>query len=128
MVTTRQTTHRMLYGPRKPWSHLPPEIRLRILKLVAQDHEPKGNVGAASVAPYAAVCPEWQFFFEQITFNYLILGNSTLEAFKKVVGGSKKIRLGYIRHLWLRIKLPKYSCPSCEKAESGLTISQYVKV
>ena len=135
----------------KSWDELPPEIRNMILEVVADiqnnvrrnerhnEANLEGSIeriierrdGQMSERPtrdrrfaqYASVCREWQYFFEPITFQRIVLGSDEVEDFGKTIA-ARAYRLGYIRHLWLRIKFTKYTCKSCLKAENGLAISR----
>ena len=98
------------------WDCLPTDIRIEILEDIAQ---------APRLAPYAGVCLEWQEFFEKITFRRLTLEDEALEAFASVVRGEKVLRLNYIRHIWLRIKLAEYTCEDCHEPEDMTTADRY---
>ncbi|KAH7140605.1 hypothetical protein EDB81DRAFT_691883 [Dactylonectria macrodidyma] len=105
------------------WFALPLEIRLIILGLVAAvEVEEVPGRQKSSIPIFASVCLEWQLFFERHTFRRLVLDSSTLTKFAKFVKGNKATRLNYIRFVWLRIKLPEYTCLSCSKAEDGDTV------
>ncbi|KAF5658915.1 f-box domain-containing protein [Fusarium circinatum] len=86
------------------WASLQPEIR-RIVFQAALSQSP---VLRASVL--AAVCRDWQDFFERSTFNDLALASGDLYAFSSVIKRNAA-RLGYIRTLRLRINLMQYSIP-----------------
>ena len=127
-LTTRSKRCRVT-PPEKSWVDLPVEIRSAILKAVVDDHSPELACGrkALSLAPYTATCLEWQSFFEQVTFRGLTLDNTAVEAFDRIVRGEKnKTRLNYIRHLWLRIRIPTYTCSFCRRPEDSLIVYRYV--
>ncbi|KAM5347728.1 hypothetical protein ACJ41O_007552 [Fusarium nematophilum] len=110
------------------WRDLPPELSLMILENVAAGY-PSGYVAKASseytrLAQYSPVSREWQTFFERIIFKHIILDQSHLSVLKSIIEGDGKKRLGYIRHLWLRVKLDKYDCKVCRKAENEATIAR----
>lgn len=105
--------HKMKLRSTKPepvyWLSLPAEIRLMILDFFTRQKSP----GWAS---YAAVCKEWQFFIEKRNFHRLKLQGSCLDEFNRIV-----IRQRYlVHHIRLDIRLPKYSCRSCENTETLL--------
>ncbi|KAF4971873.1 hypothetical protein FZEAL_9730 [Fusarium zealandicum] len=106
------------------WSSLPPEIQLLILELVVSSSQKKRYKKGPGIAIFAGVSRGWQCFIERNTFRRLVITNKTLDAFAKAVKGKNAIRLGYIRHLWLRIKLSEYTCHSCRKPENGDDIAR----
>ncbi|KAF5689861.1 hypothetical protein FDENT_4175 [Fusarium denticulatum] len=101
------------------WSSLPVELRLQIFGYVAGKQKHR----ATDLAPYACVSPEWQNYFERITFRRLLIDNSQLDRFSKATEGEKAMRLSYIRYLCLRIKLQDYDYPECDRPESHATIN-----
>jgi hypothetical protein len=106
------------------WMDLPFEIRRDILEMVLQDSDRSGTTAKKKKkkkAPYfyAVVCREWQEVFEKESFKRLVLTRSDLQAFKKIA----RSRRGFVKHIWLRIQLAKYHCPSCGLLESGLCIA-----
>ncbi|KAL3958494.1 hypothetical protein ACCO45_006656 [Purpureocillium lilacinum] len=102
------------------WSQLPRELQLQIFEELIYDRErrPEHHV----LAKCASVCRSWQDEFEPEVFKKLCLSQSCLPKFRSIVGGTKKYRLEYIRHLWLRVRLNKYNCKVCQKAEDAKTI------
>ncbi|KAL7807543.1 hypothetical protein V8C44DRAFT_187120 [Trichoderma aethiopicum] len=104
------------------WAILPVEIRHRILNFVGLPISQSQNNGLVSqkLAPFATVCREWQVFFETRIFRRLVLDVNSLADFDAIIRRSD-IRLGYIRKLWLRIKLTKYDCPDCDYEEDART-------
>ena len=110
------------------WTSLPVEIRQMILRLVCPPipgRPHKGSPGSSKVARFAAVCQEWQVFFEACTFRRLVVDPDSVDEFDAVMKRDDT-RLGYIRKLWLRVQLPKYDCPDCDKAEDHETGRRYV--
>jgi hypothetical protein len=103
------------------WNSLPPEIRLLILRCIALNFESKETVRASSLA---TVSREWRSFFEGETFRRIALASPDLPAFSKVVGGKNAIRLGYIRNLYLRIRLAEYTKRIYDKPESATNIKE----
>ncbi|KAL7953493.1 hypothetical protein V8C34DRAFT_318125 [Trichoderma compactum] len=85
------------------WKDLPPELKHQVFEVILSTW-PK-----ASTAMYAAVCREWQHFFEKRTFRKLVLNYSCLDDFRQIARG----REGIIKHIWLRIQPPKWECFLC---------------
>ncbi|KAL7905134.1 hypothetical protein GGI35DRAFT_461882 [Trichoderma velutinum] len=98
------------------WASLPAEIRQIILSLVGLPISGRRY----KVARFATVCREWQVFFEARLFRRLVLDSDSLSEFGAVIKRDD-IRLAYIRKLWLRVQLPKYECPDCDKPEHKAT-------
>ncbi|KAL9616419.1 MAG: hypothetical protein Q9160_008718 [Pyrenula sp. 1 TL-2023] len=97
------------------WSLLSPEIRVAVLEFVAQDPSSgNSNITEHPLARLATVCKEWRDFFERRNFHRLVLRQSCLTKFASVM----KYRRELVRHIWLRIELRKYNCPSCKRVES----------
>jgi hypothetical protein len=96
------------------WLIFPREIRLKIFELLAQDpgRSRNGNISTKTgLSRYAAVCKEWQAFFEKRIYRCLALTSSCLEDFNKVVRRQR----GLVEHIWLRIELKTYDCSTCMK-------------
>jgi hypothetical protein len=94
------------------WLIFPREIRLKIFELLAQDpgRSRNGNISTKTgLSRYAAVCKEWQAFFEKRIYRCLALTSSCLEDFNKVVRRQR----GLVEHIWLRIELKTYDCSTC---------------
>ncbi|KAL6830616.1 hypothetical protein J3E69DRAFT_196824 [Trichoderma sp. SZMC 28015] len=90
------------------WYSLPIEIQTMILKLL-QSHSDSGTTSS-----YAAVSKEWQLYFERYNFRRLILHQSCIPEFGRVV---RHHRRGMVKHVWLRVELAPYFCPACEWPE-----------
>lgn len=110
------------------WGSLPAEMRLAIYEeIVVQDaserETPRDQI-SFSLPLLASVFREWQYSFEHQTFRRFVLHPSDLSKFSGVVRGAKRIRLNYIRRLWLRLKLSEYTCRSCKTPEDGNTITR----
>lgn len=111
------------------WLNLPPEMRFEILDLVSQDDRDPRHTWCTKpdrLSPYATVCSEWQTFFEKVTFRHLLVDNTALEDFGRIMSGKNTDRTSNLRHMLFVIVLPGYSCPSCHKLESWFDIYQYV--
>ncbi|EGR48441.1 uncharacterized protein TRIREDRAFT_107866 [Trichoderma reesei QM6a] len=104
------------------WTRLPVELRQKILNFVGSPFSGRQYDGLASpkLAPFATVCREWQVFFETCTFRRLVLDPDSLARFDTIIR-RRDSRLGYIRKLWLRIKLSTYNCPDCNYPEDVVT-------
>lgn len=99
------------------WAGLPTEVRLRILEATAWKPRrcclTKRSIIDPSLARYASVCREWQEFFEKRTFSHLALHQRDIEHFGKIV----RHRAYLVEHIWLRVELRRYGCPTCMKSE-----------
>lgn len=102
------------------WPLLPLEIRLQVLEAVAQNPSrlestidgPTANALQAKThfAKYAAVCKEWQAIFEPRLYGHLRITQSCFSKFNKLVRRQR----GLLKHIWLRVELGTYTCPSCK--------------
>ncbi|EHK26485.1 uncharacterized protein TRIVIDRAFT_63786 [Trichoderma virens Gv29-8] len=108
-TVTHANLQRAYYQPKL----LPIEVQMMVLKLL-QSHN---NGGTTS--NYAAVSKEWQLYFETFNFRRLILGQSCIQEFSRIV---RQHRRGMVKHVWLRVKLARYLCPACEWPEKPLEI------
>ncbi|KAJ4864291.1 hypothetical protein T069G_00821 [Trichoderma breve] len=95
------------------WYSLPIEIQTMILKLL-QSHS-----DSSTTSSYAAVSKEWQLYFERFNFRRLILHQSCVPEFGRVV---RRHRRGMVKHVWLRVELAPYVCPACEWPERPFEI------
>ncbi|CAH0044671.1 unnamed protein product [Clonostachys solani] len=104
------------------WASLPAEIREAILSQVGLPILWKRNSDQRppKVARFASVCRQWQVFFEACTFRRLVLNTGSLRYFNKIIKRDST-RLRYMRNIWLRIRLPEYTCPNCEVPEDKFT-------
>ncbi|UPK96087.1 hypothetical protein LCI18_007022 [Fusarium solani-melongenae] len=57
------------------------------------------------LASFACVNRHWREFFEAKTFRHLLISQYDIEDFDTVVRGARR---SYVKHLWLRILLPKH--------------------
>lgn len=99
------------------WTSLPPEIRLEIWERLAGDYDynPVNSRFAAEkdeFATYAAVCREWQAFFESRLYRSLVLTQSCLETFKDYVDCR---RMKCLENISLCIELGRLRCPECNE-------------
>lgn len=104
-----------------PWQRLPTEIRLEIWEAVTRAYleerrDLRIRLGAIesinkiprTLSTCAAVCRGWQTFFESNTFQRLVINDCDLDDFANVVRGKRKMRLAYVQHLRLHIRLDDY--------------------
>lgn len=98
---------------------MPQEIRNNILSSVVHVEKQHGG----RLCRLASVCKEWQLFFEAQTFRTLSLRQHDLNIFCRLIRW-KQWRLGYIRHLWLRVELPNYFCDKCGEPETEAEITR----
>lgn len=82
------------------WHRLPREIQLDILSLLSRVNQ---------LAKCAAVCRDWQEYFENILFRKITVHQRDLAR----LGEIRPCRTERIRHLWLRIELLPYDCLRC---------------
>lgn len=138
------------------WHGLPLTVQQQVLRELSNDYNRDLAEDKKHRAAYAAVCLEWQEFFEASGANFgkLVLHPSALDAFQKIIQRRQKNRTGntggdrvrprqrpkvaaeetltakrhmlYIRHIWLRIELQEYSCKNCKKPEKGKEMARYV--
>ncbi|KAI5468192.1 hypothetical protein BGZ63DRAFT_431803 [Mariannaea sp. PMI_226] len=117
---------------RLSWGSLPQEIRLLILEcVIIPEHKPAEATPLQQfrrASSLATVSREWQWFFEKHNFRRLVLHESDLPAFAKVVRRKNTTRLNYITHLWLHVELATYDCRSCSKPEDVITIAHNNRV
>lgn len=101
------------------WDSLPVEVRQQTLSRVILPSSGK-RCNGLKVARYATVCREWQEIVETCTFRRLVLDPSSLSELAAIVRRNDS-RLGYIRKIWLQVKLARYRCPACDKPEDKAT-------
>ena len=75
-----------------------------------------------SQSAYAAVCREWQYFFERINFQRLSIHQSDLLELGRIVQGQRRM---FVKWIWLRLELPEYDCECCNKQESSKEIRSH---
>ncbi|KAL6897584.1 hypothetical protein GGI43DRAFT_423960 [Trichoderma evansii] len=86
------------------WNSLPPEIRNQALDQIFQVGKSCNNLAAL-----ATVSREWQAYMEPRNFRRLVLNQSSIIHFGQIMRNRKWM----VKHIWLRIVLPEYSCSSC---------------
>ncbi|PKS09960.1 hypothetical protein jhhlp_004583 [Lomentospora prolificans] len=99
-------------------STLPPELRRSVLLFLIEVcvNAPKStHYTSPGLAPYAAVCREWQEVIERNTFSSLYLCLDKLDEFEKYVHGARRRR---VRQIVVHIKAPEYSCDPCVQKET----------
>lgn len=101
-----------LRGTLLQWPLFPADIRWLVFEELARDSsrcEDSTTPGKRGLARYAGVCKEWQAFFEKILYRRLVLKQSCLDAFDKIV----RPRRDLVKHIWLRIELGEHRCLYC---------------
>ncbi|CAJ2505821.1 Uu.00g132150.m01.CDS01 [Anthostomella pinea] len=107
--------------PRFRWDRLPRDIQLIILDLLVAERwlvfrkSPSDQPPRQHLSTYAAVCREWQAFFEKPNFRRLTLHQSDLPELERSVQGHRQ---QHVRWVWLRFQIPPYSCVDCRKRET----------
>ncbi|KAF4982355.1 hypothetical protein FZEAL_2007 [Fusarium zealandicum] len=110
------------------WDTLPVEIQTPILGYLLpsihaggrdaqsfQNPKPSAiDVLYGSLAPCAAVCRDWQEFLERNLLGKLIIHQRDVNSLCRL----KPRQIDLVRHLWLRVELLPYDCPSCNTPES----------
>ncbi|KAB5526266.1 hypothetical protein GE09DRAFT_1292901 [Coniochaeta sp. 2T2.1] len=99
---------------RKAWTKLPAEIRLMIHKELRDQGELH--------ARYAPVSHEWRVFVERSTFRRLVLSSADLDVFHALIARRRHRNVHLqvpIGHIWLRLVLPEYNCPDCQRPENS---------
>ncbi|KAI1099891.1 hypothetical protein F4804DRAFT_65626 [Jackrogersella minutella] len=100
------------------WSDLPAELRLKIYELL--DHGRRLRPQHEDVrqnhhmSAYAAVSNEWQEFFEMRNFGQLVIRQSDLQDFERLLTKSRRC---WLNTLWLQVELPRYNCFACHLPE-----------
>jgi hypothetical protein len=109
------------------WASLPVELREAILSFVClpSSAEQCNGSGSSKLARFATVSLEWQTYFEARIFRRLVLDPGSVGDFDTIFR-RHDARLGYIRKLWLRIRLSAYECPYCDEPENAATQRWYV--
>ncbi|KAI7775692.1 hypothetical protein LA080_006475 [Diaporthe eres] len=120
-----------------PWCKIPSLVQDIILGELAGDCDGGSTQGGEARAAYAAVCSDWQAFFEKISFRKLVLHDGDLDYFEEIVKrrvksektvrrqirgrqqatavlASTKSRMPRIQHIWLRAELLNYDCWYCK--------------
>ena len=96
------------------WNALPPEIRLKIMRALAESYERyDGSPGIVGRAGYACVSREWQAFIEPYTFRHIVVPSSRLPELEFVLAGDNWIRLAYISKLYFTIDSSVHECSRC---------------
>lgn len=85
----------------KGWECLPFELHRKILQILTYE-----ELESKLVAEYAVVCKSWQIQVEEINFSNLTVKHDDLHEFEETVKGSRR---AYLKHLWLKVELDKYS-------------------
>ncbi|KAI9924243.1 hypothetical protein MW887_007193 [Aspergillus wentii] len=86
------------------WPSLPPEIQVMVWEILAED--------PSILSRYARVSKDWCSFFERKNFYGLTLHQDCLKDFRNIVRQRR-----FIRHIWLRVRVRLYGCPTCKDYE-----------
>ncbi|ORY68316.1 uncharacterized protein BCR38DRAFT_455344 [Pseudomassariella vexata] len=97
------------------WSRLPHELRYMVFEYLSSDESINAGETSQRLSDYAAICKEWQKFFEKETFRHLRLHQDDLENFERIVHSDRR---DLVNHLWLRLELRNYDCNQCNERES----------
>ncbi|KAL7947352.1 hypothetical protein V8C42DRAFT_363818 [Trichoderma barbatum] len=92
-------------NPKPSWMHLPPELRIMILKEIAHEKSP----GWASCA---SVCREWQYILEEENYNKLKLQVPCLDDLNEMIPPHKR---HLVNHIWFQVQLPRYPAACCAR-------------
>ncbi|KAI1129425.1 hypothetical protein F5Y10DRAFT_290968 [Nemania abortiva] len=84
------------------WKSLPLEVKHMIFEILLLQPRKRHQISS-----YATVSKEWQIFFEKHIFHRLVLRQSQIKKFGQLFQTQGQ-RRELLRHLWLRIELPKY--------------------
>ncbi|KAI5919966.1 hypothetical protein F4810DRAFT_684960 [Camillea tinctor] len=98
------------------WHCLPLELRAMIFKEIACAREEHPGWCA-----YAAVSREWQHHIEAATFRMLRLDEQHMNTLRTTIQRRPE-RQKLVRHIWLDIELPTYTCRCCDRDESSWSI------
>ncbi|KAK8062675.1 hypothetical protein PG997_014772 [Apiospora hydei] len=100
----------------KLWEALSPEIKLQIFGHLASQNLSE-NAANLRVAPLATVNKEWQKYFESITFQSLTLQQYHVAQLQTMVSPHPR-RVEAVRHIHLRLELPRYFGANADKPET----------
>lgn len=92
------------------WDDLPPELRLKIFDILANEARRSKNLQQYRRTSYAVVCREWQLYFEPLNFRQLTLSNACVSSLNERVPRDKRLM---VEHIWLRIEVGNYICMAC---------------
>ena len=93
------------------WTSLPPELRLLILDFIVAEKP-------AGWASLSLVCREWQLHIQKWSLRRLRIKVPSLDLLETLDFRKRKL----VRHIWLDIELPTYSCQrlSCKTEEAPI--------
>lgn len=97
------------------WNTLPPELRRMIADFLRESNR-VWNSSKPPDSQLRLVCREWQTLFSHDNFRILVLDQTRLDDFEKLVSCNLP-RRQYVKHIILRIKLPEYDCTVCQTSE-----------
>ena len=94
------------------WTEFPIDIKLRVFEILCESHgysKAHTTPKKTGLAQYSVVCKEWQAIFEKFLYRRLVLKQTCLEEFDKIVHRQK----AFVEHIWLHIEPPRYNCRKC---------------
>ncbi|KAI9735353.1 MAG: hypothetical protein M1818_006548 [Claussenomyces sp. TS43310] len=108
------------------WNVLPTELRIWILKLLAEPiSEEDDACQPYTKSTYAVVCKEWRDYFEQINFRHLIIHQYDVSVLTEILQGRRR---KLVKWIWLRLELPWYSCSVCRTKEIPKEIRSHISL
>lgn len=100
---------------------LPVEISDMIFDIVLEQPHKRHQMSA-----YATVSKHWQMMIERRLFRRIILHQESIRVFGRLFSHDRRRAL--LKHLWLRIELPKYDASDSLHAESLLELLRYDRI
>ncbi|KAH8815922.1 hypothetical protein F5884DRAFT_852390 [Xylogone sp. PMI_703] len=105
------------------WSRLPRETRLEIFEAIVRNNSDTNKRlvtnNKSGLSRYAAVCKEWQVFFEKKIYCHLTLEPSCLGEFGKFIHRQRCL----VEHIYFVVEIGTYPCSVCKspKMDSGVS-------
>lgn len=102
------------------WEGLPSDIQAIVLKAMTEkDTQSVPKTKTYPLTTYSLVCKDWQNIFEGGIWRRLVLTQSSLPDFERIIRLSPH-RKGHIRNIHLRIELQRYTCTTCTRFKQAL--------
>lgn len=88
------------------WQLLPPELRLMVLDLLADDPAPKKKTKFSKypLTQYSLVCRDWQIFFERLLYRHLCVDRVSLYDFEQFVCRQRC----FVKHIRLNVDVKAF--------------------
>ncbi|KAI8715762.1 F-box domain-containing protein [Fusarium sp. LHS14.1] len=101
----------------KSWQLLPPELRLMVLDLLADDPAPKKKTKFSKypLTQYSLVCRDWQIFFERLLYRRLCVDRASLYNFKHFVHRQRC----FVKHIRLNVDVKAFEHLARKKFDMG---------